>query len=119
MVAHWGMSELLGPVSFSSGEDQPFLGKEIHEARDFSDHTARVIDKEITKLLHLADQRAGDVLVEHSDKLDAIAGALLEKEMLDEKDITAVLGPSAQQIASANGKAGKVSKKSYALKDKV
>jgi cell division protease FtsH len=111
MVANWGMSERLGPVSFSTGEDQPFLGKEIHESRDFSDHTAQLIDEEITKLLHAAYDRARLMLIEHRDKLDALTGALLEKEMIDEKDIEALIGPSARQIARLNGKSGDKSAK--------
>ncbi|MCH8045665.1 MAG: ATP-dependent zinc metalloprotease FtsH [Planctomycetes bacterium] len=110
MVANWGMSERLGPVSFSRGEEQPFLGKEIHEARNFSEHTAQLIDEEITKLLNSAYDRARLMLIEQRDKLDTVAEALLEKEMLDDKDIEALIGPSARQLAASNGKAGKSGK---------
>ncbi|MBC7844354.1 MAG: ATP-dependent zinc metalloprotease FtsH, partial [Gemmatimonadaceae bacterium] len=44
MVSHWGMSEKIGPVAFRQGEDHPFLGKELHEAREFSEETAHTID---------------------------------------------------------------------------
>ena len=47
MVTHWGMSERLGPVAFRDGEEHPFLGKEIAEPREFSEHTAQVIDEEV------------------------------------------------------------------------
>ncbi|HUG17955.1 MAG TPA: ATP-dependent zinc metalloprotease FtsH, partial [Planctomycetaceae bacterium] len=46
MVAYWGMSETIGPVAFRQGEEHPFLGKEMHEHRQFSEETARIIDKE-------------------------------------------------------------------------
>jgi len=118
MVANWGMSERLGPVSFSRGEEQPFLGKEIHESRDFSEHTAQLIDEEITKLLNSAYDRARSMLIEHRDKLDTMAEALLEKEMLDEKDIEALIGPSARQLAESNGKSGKAGKAAVLRKEK-
>src|SRR5690606_388683 len=44
MVAHWGMSDKIGPVAFRQGEEHPFLGKEIHTSRDFSEQTASQID---------------------------------------------------------------------------
>ncbi len=45
------MSERVGPVSFRMGEEHPFLGKEMTEAREFSEHTAKMIDEEITHIL--------------------------------------------------------------------
>ena len=49
MVTHWGMSERLGPVAFRTSEEHPFLGKEIDEQREFSEHTAQVIDEEVSR----------------------------------------------------------------------
>ena len=51
MVTHWGMSERLGPVAFRDSEDHPFLGREMAEPRRFSEHTAQVIDEEVSRLL--------------------------------------------------------------------
>ena len=50
------------------------------------------------------------MLIEQRDKLDTMAEALLEKEMLDEHDIEALIGPSARQLAASNGKSGKAAK---------
>jgi cell division protease FtsH len=94
MVTHWGMSERLGPVSYKSSSDDPFLGREIHQQRQFSEHTMEVIDQEVTKILHSASTRAIELLTEHRGKLEKITQGLLECEELDEREITALIGPS-------------------------
>ncbi|TWT74573.1 ATP-dependent zinc metalloprotease FtsH [Posidoniimonas polymericola] len=97
MVTHWGMSERLGPVAYSTGEENPFLGREIvQDQRHFSEHTAQVIDEEVSKILHNAADRARSLLTENRDKLETLTNGLLEKEELDEDEITALIGPPAQ-----------------------
>ena len=93
MVSHWGMSEKIGPVAFRQGEDHPFLGKELHEAREFSEETAHAIDLEVQRFLNAASERASQLLAEHRPQLDAVANALLQKESIDHADIVALLGP--------------------------
>jgi cell division protease FtsH len=105
MVTHWGMSERLGPVAYRTSEEHPFLGKEIHEQREFSDHTAQVIDEEVTRIMHSAADRATRLLEEHRDKLNAVARALIEREILDEREIEAIIGPAAARGAAVNGHA--------------
>jgi cell division protease FtsH len=104
MVAHWGMSERVGPVACHTGEEHPFLGREIYEQREFSDDTARLIDEEVSRILHEADAKARDMLVENRAKLDALATTLEQREMLDEDEVEAILGPSPHPRASENGK---------------
>ncbi|QEG34310.1 ATP-dependent zinc metalloprotease FtsH [Bythopirellula goksoeyrii] len=97
MVTRWGMSERLGPVAYSNGEEQPFLGREMaHEHRTFSERTAQIIDEEVAKILHSADDRANRMLTENASKLEALSMALLEREMLDTEEIAEILGPSAR-----------------------
>jgi cell division protease FtsH len=98
MVTHWGMSERLGPVAYHSGEDHPFLGREIaqHE-RQYSEHTAQVIDEEVAKILHTAEDRAKRTIGQHQDKLNALADALMERETLDEDELREIFGPSVNQ----------------------
>ncbi len=104
MVTHWGMSDRLGPVAFRAGEEHPFLGKEMAEPREFSEHTAQVIDEEVARILHEAADRARSTLSEHRDKLDSMAEALEQKETLDEREIEALIGPAAARLgASSNG----------------
>ena len=92
MVTRWGMSTVIGPVAFRDSEEHPFLGKEMHENRDYSEETARIIDEEVQRFLTLADQRAVQVLTENRDKLDAMTKALVEKESLDQSEIAEIIG---------------------------
>ncbi|MCH8830084.1 MAG: ATP-dependent zinc metalloprotease FtsH [Planctomycetes bacterium] len=93
MVAHWGMSEVIGPVAFRQGEEHPFLGKEIHEQRQFSEETARIIDQEVQSFLTRAADRARESLSAHRDQLNELTQALLERESLGTDDLKELLGP--------------------------
>jgi cell division protease FtsH len=105
MVTHWGMSNRLGPVSYKTSEDDPFLGRELHQQRPFSEHTMEVIDEEVAKILHDASERASGLLADERDKLEKLTSALLEKEELDEAEITELIGPSIHaQLAEGNGR---------------
>jgi len=92
MVAHWGMSEVIGPVAFRQAEEHPFLGKEIHEQRKFSEETAHVIDQEVQRFLTTAAERAIQVLNEHREELDRVARALMERESIGPKELTELIG---------------------------
>jgi cell division protease FtsH len=105
MVTHWGMSERLGPVAYRTSEEHPFLGKEITEQREFSDHTAQVIDEEVASILHAAAERASELLATNRDKLDKMAHSLQEREILDEREIEALIGPPRNRTPSVNGQA--------------
>jgi len=95
MVTRWGMSDRLGPVAYSHSDEQPFLGREMaHEPRTFSEHTAQIIDEEITRILHAAADQAEQLLAEHRDKLEALSLALLDREILDYDEIEELIGPS-------------------------
>ena len=82
MIRSWGMSEVLGPLSFAKDEEQVFLGREIAQHRDYSEETARKIDSEINKLVMRSYKRAKSVLTEHIDVLHKLAEALIEKETI-------------------------------------
>src|SRR5690606_37981974 len=103
MVTAWGMSERLGPVNYVIAEEHPFLGKEIHEHRLFGEHTAQVIDEEVARILHEAADRAYRLLDENREKLDRLAEALEEREVLDEHEIEQIIGPSVNRRAEHNG----------------
>ncbi len=94
MVTKWGMSERLGPVSYKMSDEDPFLGREIHQQRQFSEHTLQIIDDEVARLLHEAAERSQSILGENRDKLDTLARALVEREELGEKEIIDLIGPS-------------------------
>lgn len=93
MVGHWGMSEVIGPVSFRQQEENPFLGKELHDIREFSEETAKIIDQEVQKFLVKAHERAVEVLKQNRTQLDQLARELVLKESLGQEEMTAILGP--------------------------
>ena len=95
MVGHWGMSERIGPVAFRHATDQPFLGKEYHEQREFSEETAHVIDQEVQVFLEAASQRAFQMLNDSRESLEQLAEALVEQEELGREDLERLLGPPA------------------------
>lgn len=85
MVTRYGMSSL-GARTFGKKEELVFLGREMHENRDYSEETARAIDAEVSKLIDEAFKRATQILTEKRTTLDAIATALLEREILEKDD---------------------------------
>ena len=90
MVTQFGMSERLGPVYYNQGEEHVFLGKEIHEQRDFSEATAQIIDEEVHRILAESLQRATELIGANRDKLDHLTEALLIHEELDTDDVNQV-----------------------------
>ncbi len=92
MVASWGMSEVIGPVAFRQSEEHPFLGKEMHSYREFSEETTRLIDMEVQRIIKEANATATRLLTVHRQKLDVLAEALLEAENLEREDVERILG---------------------------
>ena len=108
MVTHWGMSDKLGPVSYKTSDEDPFLGGQIHKTSQFSEHTLETIDAEVHTILTTAAKRAMDMLIKHKDELEAITRGLMEHEELDRKQITELIGESvhaAKQKARADEEA--------------
>ena len=93
MVTQWGMSERLGPVNYKTSDEDPFLGREIHQLREFSEHTMQTIDEEVAKMLHAAEDRAHELLTANRDKLETLAAGLIEQEELNVAEMTDLIGP--------------------------
>jgi cell division protease FtsH len=91
MVCQWGMSDKIGPVTFRLGETHPFLGRELTESRDISEHTARMIDEEIRNLVGKMEKMAEDVLTSNRDSLDALTEQLLEQETLSKEEVDNII----------------------------
>lgn len=91
MVCQWGMSDKVGPVMYRLGEEHPFLGKEIAQQKDFSPHTAKIIDEEIQNIIKRMEERAVEILSKNRIKLDALADALLENETLENQQVDWIL----------------------------
>jgi len=107
MVCEYGMSEL-GPLTYGKKEEQIFLGREIGQARDYSDDTAQQIDKAVRRLVDEGYASAYKILDEHHDVMHAMAAALLERETLDAVEIELIiqgkmLGPVKTSLAFADG----------------
>jgi cell division protease FtsH len=100
MVAHWGMSERVGPVACATSNEHPFLGRDVYEQREFGEHTAQIIDEEVSRLLGEAAIRAAELLSTHRDKLDRLAGELESREMLDDTEVVGIIGPPTPRSGS-------------------
>ena len=96
MVTQWGMSERIGPVFFRASEEHPFLGREMSEMRDHSEHTAQIIDEEVARILREADERAYQLLVGHRDELERLTETLIEREVLTVTEIEELIGKRAR-----------------------
>jgi cell division protease FtsH len=83
MVCQWGMSEKIGPVAFSRGEEHPFLGRRLASDKSYSEQMAWLIDQEIEKLLTAGEKTADRIVRDRTPMLQALAEALLEEESLD------------------------------------
>ncbi|MCU0659687.1 MAG: ATP-dependent zinc metalloprotease FtsH [Polyangiaceae bacterium] len=92
MVTEFGMSDLIGPVNYSSDDEgNPFLGRDFAMGRrDYSEHMAIKIDDEVRRLLLDAETRARDILTTKRAVLDAIAEALLDRETIDGEELAAL-----------------------------
>ncbi len=91
MVCEWGMSKELGPMTFGRREEQVFLGRDIGHQRDYSEHTAIEIDREVRRIVEESYQRARSLLAENIKALHAVAEQLLEKEVLDGSEVVEIL----------------------------
>ncbi|MBU1965958.1 MAG: ATP-dependent zinc metalloprotease FtsH [Proteobacteria bacterium] len=109
MVCEWGMSDEMGPLSYGKKEEQIFLGREFATHKDYSEETARKIDKEVSRIVIKSYESAKQILSDHLDLLNRIAEELLEKEVLNGPELDALIGygdalrqdvPSAQDEAN-------------------
>jgi len=91
MVCVYGMSKVLGPLTFGRKDEQIFLGKELAIHRDYSEATSQMIDKEVGNLVLEAYQGAKDIISSKMEILHKIAHALLEKETLEGKEIDEII----------------------------
>ena len=90
MVTKYGMSGTIGTITFGSGQEEVFLGRDFAQTRNYSEETAAIIDEEVKKIIDKAYKRAQEILTEHMDKLQTVAGVLLEKEKIDGDEFEAI-----------------------------
>ena len=87
MVCEWGMSEVMGPLSYGKKEEQIFLGREIAQHKDYSENTAQEIDLEVKKLVMDAYAETKRLLQDNMDALNRLTEALLDRETLDGEEV--------------------------------
>ena len=92
MVCEWGMSDEMGPLSYGKKEEQIFLGREFATHKDYSEDTAKIIDKEVSRIVMTGYESARKLLSDHLDLLNRIAMELLEKEVLNGPELDALIG---------------------------
>ncbi|HET9847007.1 MAG TPA: ATP-dependent zinc metalloprotease FtsH [Candidatus Dormibacteraeota bacterium] len=95
MVVSWGMSQKMGLFSFDDSPQAVFLGRELAGSPHISQRTAAIIDEEVTRLLTEGYQTAERILTANRAKLDTLATALLQEEVLEEDQIARLIGPRA------------------------
>ncbi len=91
MVTKWGLSERLGPLSYSEEDGEVFLGRQVTQHKQVSDETAHVIDEEIRRVIDLNYKRAKVILETNLDKLHIMADALVKYETIDETQIKDIM----------------------------
>jgi cell division protease FtsH len=91
MVCEWGISDVMGPLTFGKKEEQIFLGREIAQHQDYSEATAVEIDREVKKIVTDCYNQARETISSNRDSLIRIAEALLEREVLEAEEIAALV----------------------------
>ncbi|MDI3260393.1 MAG: ATP-dependent zinc metalloprotease FtsH [Sinobacteraceae bacterium] len=91
MVTKWGLSDKLGPLTYSEDEDEVFLGRSVTQHKNMSDDTAKAIDDEIRSIIETNYQRAKQILERNLDKLHAMAAALMRYETIDADQIHRIM----------------------------
>jgi cell division protease FtsH len=91
MVTKWGLSDKLGPLTYSEDQGEVFLGRSVTQHKQVSDVTAHVIDEEVRRLIDSNYQRAKSILETHLDKLHKMAEALIKYETIDESQLKDIM----------------------------
>ncbi len=98
MVCEWGMSEDIGPVAYGRKEDPVFLGRDFVQQKEYSEDTAIKIDREVQHIVSTNYNKAKSLLEENTDLLHKLAKLLLEKEVVDAKELDALVGESRPEL---------------------
>ena len=91
MVCEWGMSDVVGPMTFGKKNEEIFLGREIQSQRDYSEEMAKTIDEEVVKIVRKAQLTANKILKKDISKLHKIAEALLKYETINGEDVLSIM----------------------------
>jgi cell division protease FtsH len=103
MVAQWGMSDKIGPLSLGRGEEHPFLGRELSMPKRYSEEMAWLMDQEIQKFINEAEAKASDILLQNRHVLDDLAEALIKEEVIDKEEIERIIKESKEKKGTPGG----------------
>ena len=92
LVTDFGMSETLGPRTYGEKEEMIFLGREIHEQRDYSEKIAEQIDKEISDFIARAEKQAISIIKSEKKILEKIVKALMKQETIEKEEFEKIVG---------------------------
>jgi cell division protease FtsH len=92
LITDYGMSDLLGPRTFGEKDELIFLGREIHEQRDYSEKIAEKIDGEISNFIDRASHQASGIIKNQKEYLEKVVKELMEKETMEKDDFEAIVG---------------------------
>ena len=91
MVTKWGLSELLGPVTYGEEQGEVFLGRSVNQRQEMSEETSNTIDKEVRRLLDETYETAQKILEDNMDYLHLMSDALMKYETIDESQIAEIM----------------------------
>ena len=91
MVCEWGMSNIMGPLTFGKKDEEVFLGRDITNNRGYSDSTALKIDEEVTRIIREAENAAIKLLGDNEELLHRVAKELLKHETIDGNDLDKII----------------------------
>ncbi len=91
LITQFGMNEKMGARTLGQKEEMVFLGKEIHERRDYSEKTAEAIDEEINKYIKAAADTAKKIITDNKDKMEKIVSALMERETIEKEEFETLM----------------------------
>jgi cell division protease FtsH len=94
MVTQWGMSDAIGPIHLSGGDEQFVLGRDIGVERVYGEDTAEIVDQEVQRIVRSNYEQAKSLLATHIDKLHQLAKRLLEVETVEGDELRALLSPA-------------------------
>ncbi|MEK7097797.1 MAG: ATP-dependent zinc metalloprotease FtsH [Patescibacteria group bacterium] len=92
LITDYGMSENLGPRTFGEKEEMIFLGREIHEQRDYSEKIAEKIDEEIESFIGKAVVAARNVINKEKANMEKVVQTLMVKETLEKEEFEEIVG---------------------------
>lgn len=117
MVCEWGMSEIMGPLSYGKKEEQIFLGREIAQHKDYSESTAQQIDVEVKKLVMDSYEKTKAIVRDNLEALSRLTEALLDRETLDGEEVDEMVFNLPKKEKAKNNKGSKKKENGSKKKD--